>query len=364
MDLSDRAFALYGKFSPGVRDRFQQAIAIAGGAVSRDLTRQSDALVVGALAAPLIDRGTLGKRLQMADERGLPVFAERVFAAELAGEPAEAKGTVPLATALPGTGLRRDDAEILTAFDLAHLSGDACRFRDVGVFRTAGDLLFKTRSMAEVVTIMTRARDRAPLGRHKVVLTRTGVPILQWDDGQTTLEGQGVLPLDEDHASLDDLFEAASIAEANDALDEAVRLYDLCSRADRKDPIAPYNLGNIRLSQGAHDAAALAYQQALARDARFVEARYNLAKALEAAGKTQAASDELDRVLAADPTHPDAMFNLAQLRMQAGELGAAATLYERYLALDPPDEWAATARKAIAYCAVASGGSIQPSDGV
>ncbi len=289
MDLRSRAFALYGKFSPGTRDRFSQAITKAGGSVSRDLTGRSDALVVGALAAPLIDSGALGRRLQTATERGLPVYAERVFAAELAREPAEAKGTVPLATALPGSGLRRDDAEILRAFDLANVTGDACRFRDVGVFRTAGNLLFKTRSMAEVVTIMTRARDRAPMGRHKVVLTRTGVPILQWDDGQTTLEGQGVLPLDEDHASLDDLFEAASIAEANNELDKAARLYDLCGRADRRDPIAPYNLANIRLGQGRSDEAALAYQQALARDARFVEARYNLAQALEAAGKTEAA---------------------------------------------------------------------------
>ena len=350
MDLSDRAFALYGRFSPGARDRFQQAIARAGGAVSRDLTRGSHALIVGALAAPLIDSGALGKRLRMAAERGLPVLAERVFAAELAGEPTEAKGTLPLSTALPGTGLRRDDIEILTAFDLAHLSGDACRFRDVTVFRTAGDLLFKHRSMSEVVTILTRARDRSPMGRHKIVLTRTGVPILQWDDGQTTLEGQGVLPLDEDHASLDDLFEAASIAEASGELDEAARLYDLCARADRKDPIAPYNLANIRMAQGRNDEAALAYQQALARDARFVEARYNLAQALEATGKTDAASIELHRVLDADPNHPDALFNLAQLRMKAGEMATARALYERYLALGPPDDWAATARKAITYC--------------
>ncbi len=350
MDLSDRAFALYGRFSSGVRDRFQQAIVNAGGSTSRDLTRSSNVLVVGALAAPLIDSGALGKRLRMAGERGVPVLAERVFAAELAGEPTEAKGTMPLSTALPGSGLRRDDAEILAAFDLAHLSGDTCRFRDVGVFRNAGDLLFKHRSMAGVVAILTRARDRSPLGRHKIVLTRTGVPILQWDDGQTTLEGQGVLPLDEDHASLDDLFEAASIAEASGEIDEAARLYDLCARADRKDPIAPYNLANIRLGEGRNDEAALAYQTALARDPRFVEARYNLAKALEASGKTEAASAELDRVLAADPTHPDAVFNLAQLRMQAGELGAAKALYERYLALDPPDEWAAVARKAIVYC--------------
>jgi tetratricopeptide (TPR) repeat protein len=354
MEFRDRAFALYGRFSAGARDRFQTAIAKGGGAVSRDLTRASDALVVGALAAPLIDSGALGSRLRTASERRLPILAERVFAAELAGDPTEAKGTLPLTTALPGTGLRRDDIAVLAAFDLAHLTGDTCRFRDVGVFRTAGDLLFKGRSLGEVVTILTRARDRSPMGRHKIVLTRTGVPVLQWDDGLTTLEGQGVLALDEDHASLDDLFEAAAIAEASGELDEAARLYDLCGRADRKDPIAPYNLANIRLEQGTHDQAALAYQQALSREPRFVEARYNLAQALEAAGKADAAALELARVLEAEPKHTDALFNLAQLRMQAGELAAAKALYERYLALNPPDDWAATARKAIVYCTVNS----------
>src|SRR5450432_285501 len=159
MEFRDRAFALYGRFSAGVRDRLQHAIAAGGGAVSRDLTRASDVLVVGALAAPLIDSGALSRRLASAGERRLPILAERVFAAELAGEPQEAKGTMPLATALPGTGLRREDIEILTAFDLAHLAGDTCRFRDVGVFRTAGDLLFKGRSLGEVVKILAHARD-------------------------------------------------------------------------------------------------------------------------------------------------------------------------------------------------------------
>ena len=56
-------------------------------------------------------------------------------------------------------------------------------------------------------------------------------------------------------------------------------------------------------------------------------------------------------MLAADPAYADAVFNLAQLRMKAGAMAAAKALYERYLALDPPDDWAATARKAIPYCA-------------
>jgi tetratricopeptide (TPR) repeat protein len=349
-DLRDRAVALYGRFSPGVRERLVVQIVRGGGHVARDLTRGSHLLVVGALATTLIDSGALSARLRSAAERGVPVKGERAFATGLAGEE-PAAATLPMPTALAQIPLTRDDADVLAAFDLIVIERDNCRFGDAATLRTAGELLSRGRSLADAVRILTRARDLAPLGRHRVVLTGSGEAALQWQDGLTTLEGQGYFPLDEDHATIEDLFEGAALAEANGELDDAVRLYDMCGRADRSDAIAPYNLGNIRLAQGFHDQAVLAYQQALARDAGFVEARYNLAQALEAAGKAAAARTELGRVLDADPDHADALFNLAQLRMKVGEMGSAKALYERYLALDPPDDWAATARKAILYCA-------------
>jgi tetratricopeptide (TPR) repeat protein len=350
MDLSNRAVALYGRFSPGVRDEYERAIEAAGGHVARDLTRQSDLLVVGALATLLIDSGALSARLSAARDRGVPVLGERAFAATLAGEAPEPT-TLPLAAALAQTGLAHGHAEVLAAFDLVRLQDDQCRFGDAQAIRTAADLVTGGASLGETVRILTRTRDVAPRGRHRVVLTPSGEAALQWPDGRTTLEGQGVLPLEDDHATLEDLFESAAIAEAEGDLEDAARLYDLCARVDRKDPIAPFNHGNIRLAQEAFDRAALAYQQALARDPRFAEARYNLAQALEAAGKADAAAAELSRVLDTDPRHADAVFNLAQLRMKAGEMAAAKKLYERYLALDPPDDWAMTARKAILYCA-------------
>ena len=349
MDLGHRAVALYGRFSPGVRDRLTQQIARAGGVVARDLTRRSDLLVIGALASAFIDSGALPARLRAARDRGVPVLGERAFAAALAGEAPEGAATLPLPTALGQ--LSRDDADLLAAFDLIVLDGEACRFGDAGVIRTAAELIGHGRSRADVVRILTRARDLSPQGRHRIVLTGSGEAALQWQDGRTTLEGQALLPLDEDHAGIEDLFEAAALAEADGELDQAARLYDMCARADRSDAIAPYNLANIRLTQGEYDQAVLAYQRALARDAGFIEARYNYAQALEAAGKTDAASAELNRVLDADPAYCDALFNLAQLRMKAGEMEAAKALYERYLALDPPADWAATARKAILYCA-------------
>jgi tetratricopeptide (TPR) repeat protein len=350
MDLAGRTVALLGRFSPSVRDRLAREIERRGGTVTRDLTRRTDLTVVGAYATALLERGALQARLASAKARGVPVMGERSFAAALAGEERRGVATLPLATALSATGLTRADAEALTAFDLIALDGEMCRFGDAGVIRTAGEIIAAGRSLADAARILMRARDLAPLGRHKIVLTSAGEAALQWQDGLTTLEGQGFLPLDEDHAGVDDLFEAAALAEADGDVAEAARLYDLCCRADRADAIAPYNYGNIRLAEGDHDEAALAYQRALARDPAFVEARYNLAQALEAAGKTDAAAAELARVLEADPTHSDAVFNLAQIHLAAGEMGEAKALYERYLALDPPSDWAATARKAILYC--------------
>ncbi len=350
MQLRGRSVALYGRFSGGQRDELQRRVVRARGSATRDLTRRSDVLVVGAEAARLAESGALQERLARAKALGVPVLGERSFARTLDGAAPE-PATLPLATALAPSGLSRADAELLAAFDLIGLDGEACRFGDAGVIRTAGELVSGGRSAADAVRILARARDMAPVGRHKIVLTPSGEAALQWDDGRTTLEGQGVLPLDE--TSLDDLFEAAAVAEAEGELDEAARLYDLCGRADRSDAIAPYNYANIRLAQGARDEAAMAYQRSLGRDPRFIEARYNLAQALEAAGKHDAAEAELARVLKDDPDYADAVFNLAQLKMKAGAMAEAKALYERYLALGPPEDWAVTAKKAIAYCAAA-----------
>jgi tetratricopeptide (TPR) repeat protein len=350
MDLKGRSVALYGRFQPGVRERLEREIGRRGGAVARDMIRRSDLLVVGAQAVALVDGGALSARLRAARERNVPILGERAFAAALSGSAADETATLPLATALAQTGLTRDDLDVLAAFDLIVVAGEACRFGDAGVIRTAAELVGQGRSLGEAVRILIRSRDLSPVGRRKIVLTDAGEAALRWDDGLTTLEGQGFLPLDEAHAGVDDLFEAATLAEAAGHLDEAARFFDMCARADKRDAVALYNYANIRMAQGEAGQAALAYQKALVRDPRLIEARYNLAQALEAAGKPDAAAAELVRVLADDPAYADAVFNLAQLRMKAGEMGEAKDLYERYLALDPPDSWAATARKAIALC--------------
>ena len=350
MDLDHRSVALYGRFTVGVRERLQREIVERGGSVARDLTGRSDFLVVGALATALIDFGSLGKRLGTAAQRKVPVYGERGFASALAGEPVE-QATLRLSTVLAPTRLSMEDARVLAAFDLIVVDGENCRFGDAAVVRSAADLVDQRRSLSDVVRILSRARDKAPEGRHKLVVTPSGEAALQWDNGLTTLEGQGYLPFETQYSDVDSLFEQAEVADARGDHESAASLYERCTSADRSDSIAPFNLGNIRLAQARFGEAANAYRRALDRDPNFVEARYNLALALEALGKLGEASSELNSVIESEPHHSDAVFNLAQIFMRMDEIAKAKALYERYLTLDPPPDWAATARRAITYCA-------------
>jgi tetratricopeptide (TPR) repeat protein len=349
MDLRGRSIALYGRFAAGQRERLAAEIVRRGGHVVRDLTRRSDAFVIGVRATALIDSGALAGRIAAARARNIPVQGERSFAVSLESEPPAS--TLPLETALTSTRLTRDDAEILSAFDLIALQDGKIRFGDPAVIRTADDMMRQGKSLAEAVRILLEARDAAPRGRRRVVLTQSGTAALQWDDGLSTLKGQGLLPLDAGHADLDEMFEAAEIADLEGRKDDAVRLFDMCARADPADAIALYNLGNIHLARNETRDAMLAYRRAIAREPNFVEARYNLALALEAEEKFDEASDALAHLLDIEPAYSDAVFNRARLLMKAGHIAHAKALYERYLVLDPPADWAATARKAIAYCA-------------
>ena len=148
MDVRNRVFALYGRFSPGARDRLQRQILRGGGRVVRDLTRRSDVLVVGGLAMGLIDSGALEGRIRQARGRGVPVRGERAFATELVCGDSAGPMTLPVTAALSQTGLTREDVEILAAFDLIAVDGGACRFGDAGVIRSAGELQNNGRSRA------------------------------------------------------------------------------------------------------------------------------------------------------------------------------------------------------------------------
>ena len=165
------------------------------------------------------------------------------------------------------------------------------------------------------------------------------------------LSGQLRLPLPEPEShSVDDLFEAAELAEEARDLARAERLYRRCVGLDRTDPGASFNLANLLCAQGRHSEAKLFFCLATEIEPGFAEGWYNLAHLLDAAGRTHEAEKAYGRALEADPKYADALFNAAMLHFRQERYREAGDLWERYLAVDPHGDWARRARSGLAYC--------------
>ncbi|MEL6519436.1 MAG: tetratricopeptide repeat protein [Pseudomonadota bacterium] len=322
------------------RAQVGQLLQARGAREVKDLTRTSDLLAVGSGATNLIASGALGRRLSEASSRQIPIYGEARLLEMLEGrdETDATLDTAPLKA-------EPDLLGFLAAFDLIHMDGGKIRFSDADMIRGAQQLRDSGTDLVTLIQALQQRRQ-APKGRHRLSLAADGTPVLQWEDGVTTMTGQGLLPLTEGE-DLDLAFEAALEAEESDDLREAVRLYDLCTRHDRTDPIAPFNLGNVLMQMEDHAGAKLAFQRALARRPKFPEAHYNLAICLEKTGDPPGATDHLKQALDQDPDYAEAMFNLAQLELAQDRPEAALSLFRRFLGHSSSDHLIHQARKAI-----------------
>lgn len=316
---------LFGRFRFAARSAIEQLLVERGCLAVRDLTRQTTLMAVGAGATNMIANGRLARRLAEARSRETMVVGESRLFDGLAGK-SERTQTLNLAQV---ASIEAELADLLNAFDLIAISDGKVRFEDADTVRTAASLDASGMDAATIVDSLLKRR-RAPRGRHRLVIDATGRAVLEWDNGTTTLAGQFMLPLDESD-SVEKIFEDALDAEAAGDLDTALRLYETCARADRKDPIAPFNLGNVQSAKGDNPAARLSYERAIARDPSFAEAHFNLAGVLERLGDPTGAARHLRRALDVDGDFTEPLFNLAQIERAQGRFREAEELYKLYL---------------------------------
>lgn len=336
--------SLFGRFSAVPKRRLARVLAGQGATVQRDLTRSSTHLIIGENSVGVLD--AVEDRLSRAHARAITVHGEAELLTLLAGGDAP-DATVPIGTV---PGLAPDLARLLHAFGLILFADGNVAFKDAATLRTAASLLDDGMSRGDMVLALLDRRE-SPQGRHKVVVGPSGAPMLEWEDGVTTLSGQRLLDLEEGD-DLEDLFEQALDAEAMGDLLGAARLFETCVQNDRKDALAAFNLGNVRWTMGQHDGAKLAFQQAIARDGGLSEAHYNIAGVLEQMGYTGAAKEHLRQALSIDDRYAEAAFNLAQLELESNDLVAARRRFEHFLSLRPTDDLAAKARQALKLIAI------------
>lgn len=253
------------------------------------------------------------------------------------------------------SGLDFDTVRLLALYDVLDREGGRFGFRDVLAAREARRLLDRGLPLVEIVEAALALR------RHGRGLFDTALSDAPWGEivqhatGRLgRLDGQYLLPLEEDFLSADELFERGEACEHAGDFADAERFYRLAQAAERTDPVIPFNLGNVLDALARPGEAAIAYQQALERDPAFAEAWVNLAGLHERAGRIQKAVECLGRAVQARPDYADALFSLASLLMRQESYREAMPLWDRYVALSPRPSETEKARRFRGLCKLAA----------
>jgi tetratricopeptide (TPR) repeat protein len=356
--LGAETVTLVGRFAALPNRVLASEIERRGGTVRRGLSQQTTLLAIGRHSASWLADGRLQARLARADQIGARCIGESALLRRLGLLPAAAPVNAALRLAdLPErTGLAPELLRLLELFEVIQPQDGALSFRDLVAAREVARLTEAGLRVAEIIASVVDLGggppcDDHPLARLKLVCDEQGQLARRIGDRFAELDGQMRLPLaDPGNPSVDEVFEAAEEAEQQGDLVRAEALYRRCTRLDRSDPIAPFNLANVLREQGRRGEAKSYLQLATVIDPALADGWYNLALLLEAEGQKGLARAHLERAIAADPHYADPLYWLAKLHFEAGELATAAQLWQRYLRLDPDSEWSRLARKGLMLC--------------
>jgi len=352
-----KTVTLIGRLGAMTQRAAADAVAGKGGRVSRGVTRRTKIAVVGHGAYKLMESGVLETRLEHARAVGATCISEHTFLRKLGNGPALETIERAITPDLMArqTGLDEETIATLMLFDVFDTDNGMAGFRDLVAAREIARLLKEGADLPDIIASVFAMRRRDPdKGLSQVRLTHSASDgiVQRIGDAHADLNGQMQLPMPGAAAnpSVDELFEAAEIAEEDGDYFEAESLYLRCLDLDRNDPVIAFNLGNVEREQGKLREARFFFQHALSSDPNYVEALYNLADVLDKEGSRNDAKAHLARAIKKDKNYADAIFNLAQFQFRDSEYEEAMAGYERYLELDDASEWSKIARQTLMLC--------------
>lgn len=260
--------------------------------------------------------------------------------------PKPAAGGMARQALLDQSGLGSKTLDLLVLFDAFEHDAEPFSFRDLILARKYAGL---EKSGAAWHDIAKSLHGVGPVGSlTALTLQASGDRIVAEDAfSLAELDGQRLLPLDDQADAAEDYFVHAETAEQAGLFAEAAVLYGHCAAVDPSDATAPFNQGNCLRELGDLNTAQLAYATSLKRDPAFVESWFNCAGVLRQLGRPEAARRHLQRAIAIDALYADAIYNLAALDYEMGNFDEAVTGWRRYLELDESSDWARRARAGI-----------------
>lgn len=379
--IENKHVAFTGRLASMPRDEAWEAIRSAGGIPCRNVTHQTDILVIGMEGWPLLPDGTVSRKLSYAEKlraQGYPVriISEMEFL-EITGRSehrAELQKSYPARQVCEILNISPDTLARWEQFGLIRSVNGNYDFQDLISVRTIAALVAQgvqpvtiAKSLHELASVLSVER---PLAQLKIVLENPRILLAAIDDqriapnGQLVLDFEGVgvrarsvlapvrLVASNDTLTAEDWFHIGGMCEDEERYADAVEAYRraISLRPDYAE--AFFNLGNVMRATGDTADAQDAYQAAVACDPHLHWAWYNLADIQEETGRLRDAVASLERAVAISPTYADAHFNLARCYERIGRVKEAKAHWTAYLRLDPHSEWARIARQRLRSLAI------------
>jgi tetratricopeptide (TPR) repeat protein len=228
------------------------------------------------------------------------------------------------------SGLTDKQIKALALYDVLDPIENFFSYRDLVAARAIGRLVSSGAAFGKVVTAaLTLEQHGLSLATARLSESAWGEILQELEGRQAGFDGQWLLPLRGDDIDAYEAFARAEVSEQEGELDSAVRWYELAARLDQRDPVVPYNLGNVLDSLGRSREAEIAYRQAIGRSADFADAWFNLGVIQEKVGRADEALVSYEQAIVAEPTYADALFNSAALLMRMKRFHQALLLWEQ-----------------------------------
>lgn len=350
MDFSGASIGIVGALRAFPLRTAARRIAEGGGRLHRGLPRGTTVAVFTRSLLKRLDVSAIEARVDRARADVGAVRSENGLMRRMGLLAKPAPGVTTRQSLLDQSGLSPRTLDLLALFDAFEHDSELFSFRDLILAKKYAGL---ERSGATWYDIARSLHGVGPVGSlTALTLQAIGDRIMAEDAfSRAELDGQRLLPLEEEPDAAEDYFTHAEAAEAAGMFAEAAVLYGHCAAVDPSDATAPFNQGNCLREGGDLQGAQIAYATSLKRDPTFVESWFNCADVLRQLGRQDAARLHLQRAVAIDPAYADALYNLAALDYETGQYEEAVGGWRRYLELDNDSDWAKRARAGIAVVA-------------
>ena len=341
---------IYGRLKDLSRDQVSASLTDRGGRLARSGSR-ADIVI---MAHSAVDRCIVGSTFELPFEMApsATLISEDTFRRTLLPSHAEPSlGPYSIDDVARLSQVPESACRVLALFDVIGEPAETYTYQDIATAKQVARLLKDGVDLKAIVSAgIALGRRGLRMAQTRLVTAPWGEIVQSVADRILQLNGQFALFLDEERASADQFFAEASEQEALGEHEQAVRLYDLAERLDKRDPAIPFNRGNVLVALARPAEAMIAFRQALDRDPQFAEAAFNLAHLFEAERRPGEAERFYRQALAVHPGYAAASYNLARILTDQQLFADAIPLWEAFLGAAPSDPDAERARRMLALC--------------